>query len=175
MGTDMFRRWWKRVAILLALGLALAACGGAGGGVPEGISEGRRGPDFSLEALGGGEVTLSDHRGDVVLINFWATWCAPCRAEIPAIEAVHQARQNDGFVVLGVNYQESRDVVEPFARELAISYPVLLDESGRVMETYRAIGLPMSILVDREGIIQVRHAGVLTESQLESYLDDLLQ
>jgi thiol-disulfide isomerase/thioredoxin len=171
----MVRGWWKGVGLLLALGLLLAACGGAEGGLPEGISEGKLAPDFRLETLAGGEVSLSDHRGDVVLINFWATWCAPCRAEIPAIEAVHQARQNEGFVVLGVNYQESRDVVEPFARELAIPYPVLLDESGRVMETYRAIGLPMSIIVDREGIIQVRHAGLLTEAQLDDYLDDLIQ
>jgi peroxiredoxin len=171
----MVRGWWKIVGLLLVLSLVLAACGGTTGGVPEGISEGKQAPDFSLERLEGGEVSLSDHRGDVVLINFWATWCAPCRAEIPAIESVHQARQNDGFVVLGVNYQESRDVVEPFARELAVTYPVLLDESGRIMETYRAIGLPMSVLVDREGIIRVRHTGVLTEEQLDGYLEDLLQ
>ena len=171
----MVRGWWKIVGLLLVLVLILAACGGTTGDVPEGISEGKRAPDFSLERLEGGEVSLSDHRGDVVLINFWATWCAPCRAEIPAIEAVHQARQNDGFVVLGVNYQESRDVVEPFARELAVTYPVLLDESGRIMETYRAIGLPMSVLVDREGIIRVRHTGVLTEEQLDGYLEDLIQ
>jgi len=171
----MVRGWWKIVGLLLILALALAACGSPAGDVSEGISEGKRAPDFSLESLEGGEVSLSDHRGDVVLINFWATWCAPCRAEIPAIEAVHQARQNDGFVVLGVNYQEAREVVEPFTRRLAMTYPVLLDERGRVMDTYRAIGLPMSILVDREGIIRVRHTGVLTEEQLERYLEDLIQ
>jgi len=171
----MVRGWWKRVGLLLILALALAACGSPASDVPEGISEGKRAPDFSLESLDGDKVSLSDHRGDVVLINFWATWCAPCRAEIPAIEAVHQARQKDGFVVLGVNYQEAREVVEPFARRLAMTYPVLLDERGRVMDTYRAIGLPMSILVDREGIIRVRHTGVLTEEQLERYLEDLGQ
>lgn len=164
------------VGILLLLVLAVAACSapGAAGGGQRGISEGQRAPDFSLETLEGNKVSLSDYQGQVVLLNFWATWCAPCRAEIPAIEAVLHARQGEPFVVLGVNYQESRERVRPFAEELGMTYPILLDETGRVMQTYRAPGLPMSILLDVQGVIQHRHAGLLTESQLEGYLAELL-
>jgi peroxiredoxin len=156
--------------------LALTACGatGSGGDVSTGISQGQRAPDFSLETLEGDKVSLSDYRGQIVLLNFWATWCAPCRAEIPAIEAVLEARQGQPFVVLGVNYQESRERVGPFAEELGMTYPILLDETGKVMQTYRAPGLPMSVLLDEQGVIQQRHPGLLTESQLQGYLADLL-
>ena len=136
--------------------------------MPEGISEGKRAPDFRLETLAGGEVSLSDHHGDVVLINFWATWCAPCRAEIPAIEAVHQARQNDGFVVFGVNYQESRDVVEPFARELAISYPVLLDERFEVGGQYNGGELPTTVIIDSQGNVRRRFIGARSLAVFEA-------
>lgn len=163
--------------VLLLLVLALTACSGSGagaGGAQTGISEGQRAPNFSLETLEGNKVSLSDYQGQVVLLNFWATWCAPCRAEIPAIEAVLQTRQGEPFAVLGVNYQESRERVRPFAEELSMTYPILLDETGRVMQTYRAPGLPMSILLDEQGVIQHRHAGLLTEAQLEGYLAELL-
>jgi cytochrome c biogenesis protein CcmG/thiol:disulfide interchange protein DsbE len=146
------------------------ACTGPGSAAPQWINVGNRARDFTLSSLDGSEVSLSDYRGDVVLVNFWATWCAPCRAEIPALEAAYQARKDDGLVVLGVNIQESSQVIEPFAEEFAMSYPVLLDEQSRVMEAYRGLGLPMSILVDRDGVIQVRHVGILTAAQLESHL-----
>lgn len=160
--------------VLIVLVLALAACGGSGADTQIGISEGQRAPDFGLEMLDGTKVSLSDYRGDVVLLNFWATWCEPCRAEIPAIEAVFQARQGEPFVVLGVNSQESREVIIPFVKEMGMTYPVLLDGTGRVTQTYRGPGLPMSLVLDREGVIRFRHAGVLTEAQLEGYLEKLL-
>jgi peroxiredoxin len=159
---------------LVLVVLASAACGGTGTDVQIGISEGQRAPDFDLEMLDGRKVSLSDYRGQVVLLNFWATWCEPCRAEIAAMEAVLQARQGEPFVVLGVNYQESREEVRPFVVEVGMTYPILLDATGRVMQTYRAPGLPMSVVVDWEGVIQVRHAGVLTEAQLVGYLEKLL-
>ena len=81
---------------------------------PSGINEGNRARDFTLETLAGDEVSLSDYVGNVVLINFWATWCPPCRAEIPDLEATYRARQAAGFVVLGVNVDESRAEVQPF-------------------------------------------------------------
>lgn len=158
------------VAVILILAVAVVACTGPGSAVPQGINAGNRARDFTLASLDGGEVSLSDYRGDVVLVNFWATWCAPCRAEIPAFEAAYRAHKDNGFVVLGVNVQESSQMIEPFVEEFAMTYPVLLDEQSRVMEEYRGLGLPMSILVDRDGVIQVRHVGILTADQLASHL-----
>jgi peroxiredoxin len=166
------KRW---SAVLLVLAAALVACEGPGSAIPRGINQGNQAKDFSLESLDGGKISLSDYEGDVVLVNFWATWCAPCRAEIPDFEAAYQDYKDEGFVVLGVNEQESAETVRPFADALGMNYPILLDEQGQVMNQYRALGLPTSILVDREGVIQVRHTGVLLAAQLESYLADLLR
>jgi thiol-disulfide isomerase/thioredoxin len=117
---------------------------------------------------------LSDHLGSIVLINFWATWCAPCRAEIPDLEAAYRAHKDSGFVVLGVGVEDPRQGIESFVAEMDMTYPVLLDESGTLMKEYRGSGLPMSVLVDRDGIIQVRHMGYLSATQLESYLSRLM-
>ena len=168
------KNWERFVGSLLILAIAVVACSGAGAGTPEGINVGNRAPDFTLEALDGSKVSLEDHRGKVVLINFWATWCPPCRAEIPDIEAAYRAHQDDGFVVLGVNVEEGHELVAPFVDAFEMSYPVLLDESGRLLQTYRAIGLPMSVVLDREGVIQARHIGFLTAADLDGYLAGLL-
>ncbi len=159
---------------LLVLAVVLAACTGPGVAAPGGISEGNRARDFELDSLDGGQVSLSDYRGSVVLVNFWATWCPPCRAEIPDFEAAYRAHKSEGFVVLGINVEEPVQIVEPFVEDFGMTYPVLLDETGKVMQEYRARGLPMSILVDREGIIQRRHIGYLSAGQLDGYLADSL-
>ena len=156
-------RWGLTV---LLLGSLLLACGNGDPAVPAGIGQGNRAPDFQLKTLDGQEVGLEDYRGSVVLLNFWATWCAPCVEEVPALEAVYRARQDDGFVVLGVNFQESPQEIEPFVEARDVSYPILLDSNGQVMKTFRAAGLPVSLLIDREGVIQVRHTGLLTGTQL---------
>jgi peroxiredoxin len=166
------------VGLLILLSLGLVACAGSSteskSPPPLGINTGNQARDFELESLDGSEVSLSDFQGDVVLINFWATWCAPCRAEIPDFEQVYQDRRDAGFVILGVNEQEAPEVIEPFVQELGMTYPVLLDERGQVMSEYRALGLPTSLLVDRDGVIRVRHTGVMTAAQLESHLSKLL-
>ena len=158
-------------SLLLLLLVMLVSCGGGEGATLMGVNEGNQARDFTLEALDGREVSLSDFQGKVVLINFWATWCAPCRAEIPDLQAAYETHQGAGFVVLGVNVEESRAAVEPFVAEFGMTYPVLFDETGQLLKQYRAIGLPMSILVDEEGLIQARHTGYLTEGQLEDYLE----
>jgi peroxiredoxin len=168
------RNWKSLVGPFLILAIAMVACSGVGAGASRGINVGNRAPDFTLEDLDGSEVSLQDHRGKVVLINFWATWCPPCRDEIPDIEAAFKARQDDGFVVLGVNVEEAREIVIPFVDAFEMSYPVLLDESGRLLQSYRAIGLPMSVIVDQEGVIQARHIGILTAADLDGYLAELL-
>jgi peroxiredoxin len=167
-------RNWKRLAASLILVVLVAACSESGAAAPQGVNTGNVARDFTLETVEGNSVSLKDHRGQVVLINFWATWCPPCRAEIPDLQSTYLERREDGFVVLGVNVEEPLAEVQQFMDEMEMTYPVLLDEGGQVLQTYRANGLPMSVIVDSEGVIQVRHVGYLTASQLEDYLAELI-
>ncbi len=168
------RNWVRVPTLLLILAVGVTACTGGSSGTSRGVGEGNLARDFTLRTLDGTEVSLSDYRGNVVLINFWATWCPPCTAEIPDLEAAYRERQDEGFVVLGVNEEESREQVEPFVIALNMTYPVLLDESGRVLRLYRGVGLPMSVIVDQEGVIRARHVGYLPAEQLERYLAEAL-
>lgn len=127
---------------------------------------GRAAPNFRLEDLASGDSSLTDHRGKFVLVNFWASWCGPCRGEVPDLEALSQ-RQAGGLVVLGVNQQESRDAASKFAREFEVSYPILLDRSGEVSQAYRLGGLPVSFLVNPDGIIVRTYRGRMTEEQVQ--------
>ncbi len=127
-----------------------------------------------MESLDGRQVSLADYAGQVVLLNFWATWCPPCKEEIPTIERAYEAQRGAGFMVLGINEGEAVEVVRAFAGELGITYPVLIDKRGDVAAQYRRRGLPLTVIVDRDGVIQVRHEGYLTAGQLDSYLSGLL-
>ena len=156
--------------LLLLLPLISVACSPGGSGQPEGITQGNLARDFTLETPEGRPVSLSDYRGQVVLINFWATWCPPCRAEIPGFETVYQANKDKGFMVLGINVEEGAQQVEDFLASTGVSFPILLDENGEVMKEYRALGLPMSVLLTPDGIIHTRHVGFLSDTVLEDYL-----
>jgi len=110
-------------------------------------------PPFALRDLEGRPARLEDYRGRVVLLNFWATWCAPCREEMPAIQALARELDRQGLVVLAVNYQEGEAAVREFARETAVSVPVLLDPDGAVTRRYRVTVLPTTVLIDRQGAL----------------------
>lgn len=116
-------------------------------------------PDFTLSSLAGTPRRLAEFRGQVVLINFWATWCLPCREEMPAMERLYREMQNDGFTILAVNFAETPEQVEPFVKELRLSFPILLDQEGQVARLYRAFSLPITYLVDRHGAIVGRVIG----------------
>lgn len=133
-------------------------------------------PDFTLISLDDGLVSLSDFRGQAVLINFWASWCAPCRDEMPAIRATYEAHKGEGFVVLGINmtYQDNRKNAEAFAEEYGISFPVLLDETGEVTESYGVLGVPTSVFINTDGMIVNTYIGAMTKQQLDTFIQDLI-
>jgi peroxiredoxin len=129
-------------------------------------------PEFSLKTVEGETVQLSDLRGQVVALNFWATWCAPCRLEMPALQARADARP-DRLAVIGVNFDESADAVAAFRDELGIRFPLLLDPGGEVQRLYRVLGYPTTFFLDETGTIRFQHVGLMSEDQLDSYLKRL--
>jgi cytochrome c biogenesis protein CcmG/thiol:disulfide interchange protein DsbE len=135
---------------------------------------GQLAPDFSLPTLGGGETNLSDYAGQVVLVNFWATWCPPCKAEMPDINAYYEARQDDGLVVLAVNAQEDTATVSSFIEATGFSFPVLLDSDGRVEQQYQVRSFPMTFVIDRDGRVVYIHNGLISPDVLTAVLDPLL-
>jgi len=135
-------------------------------------------PDFTLKTLDGGEVTLSDLRGRPVLINFWASWCVPCRVEMPELVRAYEENKEAGFVILGVNltYQDSLTEVKAFAQEFGMTFPVLLDETGEVTDDlYRLRGLPLTVFVNREGVITRLHLGAMTREQIDEFVGEILK
>lgn len=125
--------------------------------------------DFTLLDLDSNSVRLSDYKGQAVLINFWATWCAPCEEEMPLLEQFSKKYQ-DRLVVLGVNYLEQEHEVRQFSQKLGVSFPLLLDSSGVVADSYYVHNFPMTFFIDPEGITRAQHMGLLTEDQLVRYL-----
>jgi thiol-disulfide isomerase/thioredoxin len=129
-------------------------------------------PDFTLRDLQGKETSLRDLRGQVVLLNFWATWCGPCRAEMPTI----QERYNGGgFALFAINFDESKETVQGYMNELGVDIPVLLDPGGKVQELYRLRGYPTSFFIDQDGLIRFIHIGEMTASDLDNYLEQITE
>ena len=134
-------------------------------------------PEFTLNTLAGEAVSLSDFRGNPVLINFWATWCGPCRIETPELLRVYDAHKAEGFVILSIDlaHQDSVDDVRAFVEEFNMDFPVLVDETGEVStDLYRLLGLPVSVFVDRDGVIVRIHIGVMTGEQVDAFVGEIL-
>jgi peroxiredoxin len=178
------------VATILLPILVLAACGvssqGAGddSGLPaasiagvdnrgHGLSPGDLAPNFALQGGDGAIRQLADYRGKPVVLNFWATWCAPCRQEMPELVAAFQDHQDQDLVILGINAQESGQQARQFMDQYQITFPVALDSRGEVQQLYQVRGLPTTVFIDREGRIAVRHAGLLTREMLDQYLAEI--
>jgi len=132
-------------------------------GMEVGPQEGKLAPDFVLEMLDGGEIQLSDLRGKAVVINFWATWCKPCRKEIPQLIDAYNAYRDQGLVILGVNLQESKSIVRPFVEDFGMNFPIPLDRTGSVADRYRLLGLPTTYFVDRQGVVRSVFTGPFVE------------
>jgi peroxiredoxin len=118
-------------------------------------------PDFTLKSRSGENVKLSEYRGDVVMINFWASWCAPCRQEMPLLEDMYKKYSDLGFVLLGVNVEEDSSKANDLLREVAVTFPVLFDNTNEVTKLYKVVAMPSTILVDRDGKMRFLHRGYL--------------
>jgi peroxiredoxin len=135
-------------------------------------------PDFELQTLSGETIRLSDLRGQAVLINLWATWCPPCRAEMQTIEKVYQEYKEEDFTVLAVNMtnQDTFSAIQPFVREQGLTFPILLDENGKVANAYQMQSLPSSYFIRRDGIInEVVIGGPMSEALLRTRIEDILK
>lgn len=132
--------------------------------------------DFTLNDLDGNLVSLSDYGGRPVIVNFWATWCAPCRIEMPELQATFEEYQDDGLAILALDQDEPAEVASAyFYDEMGLTFTPLLDESSEVSTQYGSYGvLPSTYFIDGSGTISAIHRGPLTRSQIEGYLDDLL-
>jgi peroxiredoxin len=142
------------------------------------IRFGSHAPDFTLEDLDGTIHSLREHQDQVVLINFWTTWCPPCKEEMPALQEVYERFQSQGFLVLGVNWTavDDPDLVPTYVEELGLSFPILLDKESYVSEElYRLLGLPTSVFVGRDGIVNEVYIGALELDNLENKIQSMLE
>jgi peroxiredoxin len=140
-------------------------------------NEGFLAPDFTLETIEGQIYTLSELRGRPLLINFWATWCPPCRAEMPAMQRVYEAYQQQGFMILAVNatHQDSHTAALEFSRQYQLTFPILLDLDGSITRQYRVHSFPTSYFVDPTGLItEVVIGGPMAEALLKTRVESLL-
>ncbi len=144
-------------------------------GQPPAAREGRAAPNFRLAALDGAPRSLDEFRGRYVLLNFWASWCGPCRAETPDLQEFHSRNLDRGITVIGVNQQEDAATARQFTAQFGVTYPILLDTSGAVSQAYRtgAGGLPMTVLIDPAGVIQRIYLGRITLEQLRELEEQL--
>lgn len=132
-------------------------------------------PDFQLSTFDGKTIRLSDYRGKPVVVNFWASWCVPCRDEAPAFDQVASTYQPRGIVFLGVNMQDTPYDAQNFMRQFQINYPVVTDTTGAVYINYGVVGVPETYLVTRQGKIVQKITGPVDAAQLSASLEELLR
>ncbi len=156
-------------------GQASEIVGGGGEQLAPAPEVGRLAPDFTLTDLDGNSVSLSDFRGQVVFINFWATWCPGCRVEMPEIEAVHQEYKDKDVVVIGVDIREDEDTVRRYIERGGYSWTFVMDTTGEVTMNYRIIAIPTSFFLDEEGVITAIKTGAITKKSMESRLAEAME
>ncbi len=172
-----FARIKSGPVILLGLFLLLfQACSTGGDNPPltfvpqEAAKAGYLAPNFSLTKLDGGQIKLEELKGKPVLLNFWATWCVPCRTEMPEIEAALRSHRQENLVVLGINAQEAPQAIQKFLDEGSYHWPMLLDPEGSVKTLFKVNSFPTSIFIDRQGYIRSLRVGVLDKAFLLSLI-----
>jgi peroxiredoxin len=137
---------------------------------PIGTGIGELAPDFTGTTLEGESITLSDFRGQIVLVNDFATWCGPCQTETPYLVEAYNAEGGD-MVIIGLNLQESESKVAEFKQQHGVTYPLVMDPDGELTEIYHPIGLPTSWFIDSDGVVRYVHAGPMTTAMVQEALD----
>lgn len=150
-----------RAASHVIAALTLAACAGDDNVRARPLEIGQTAPDYSAVSLTGDSVSLAQLRGRVVLLNVWATWCHPCREEIPVLQALHARYASRGLELVGVSVDARGEeaTIREFATDFRMTYPLWLDPDERVQSTFLAIGVPATFLIDRDGVLRWRHVG----------------
>lgn len=138
-----------------------------------GIAVGDLAPDFTGTTVDGQAITLSELSGKLVVVNVFASWCGPCRAETPHLVEVYKQIDRDRVEFIGLNLQETPKAVESFKDEFSIDYPLVLDEGGGITDIYRPIGLPTTWFIDQDGIIRFSFSGPMTKESLQVILEDI--
>ncbi len=158
------------LAILLALGLVATSCT-CQTAAPE---IGKLAPDLQLNTPDGQSIALSELKGTPVLLNFWATWCGPCRHEMPFLQQIYDERPEETLVLLTINIQESSSQVAQFMQSEGLSFPVLLDSQADVAQKYNIMGIPTTFFIDKDGVIQEIKIGAFqSKADIEAILSRL--
>lgn len=149
---SVFTTRWSGLILVLSLALS-------GPGIAVAASVSGPAPNFTLKSLGGKNLKLSEMAGNVVLINFWASWCGPCREEMPLLNAMHNKYEPLGFTVLGVNVEEQAENARGFLKDFPVDFPILLDDRNQVSKLYNVVAMPTTVVVDRDGNMRYLHKG----------------
>jgi peroxiredoxin len=160
-----------RRVLLTGAALALGAAGVAAANTAT-VIVGSEAPDFALRSAAGANLRLSEYRGQVVMINFWATWCGPCRQEMPKLDEIFARYEAAGFTLLGVNIDEDSARAQRLADELGVSFPLLFDDEQSVSRRYDVQAMPMTVMVDRSGTVRSVHYGYRPGME-QRYLDEV--
>ena len=131
-------------------------------------------PTLTLKNLSGDQVSLKDYRNQVVLVNLWATWCPPCKEEMPALQDFYEKYKEDGFILVAINQEETLEVVQPFVDEFGLTFPVWLDENYDAQRQFNTMNLPSSYVIDREGVVRLMWIGKISKRNLEKFVPDII-
>src|SRR5579884_4066061 len=139
----------KALAALLIAALAAGVPASAGSNGPA--------PQFTLGARGGTNVSLAQYKGQVVMINFWASWCGPCRQEMPLLEDIYKKYNKLGFTLIGVNVEPDSKAADDWLKQTPVTFPVLYDKASKVSQAFNVAGMPTTVIIDRKGNVRYRH------------------
>jgi len=175
-----FNQPWLRLLVVAVIGLGwiwlTRAPAAQEGGPPPAPRQDFAAPDFTIQTLDGRAITLSDLRGHVVVLNFWATWCSPCKAEMPALQHVYLDTHDQGVEILAITVETDKAALQRFVDAYRLTFPIGVDASTEVSRRYRVQGTPTTFFIDRKGIIRwVVVGGPMSEGLIRSKIETLLQ